>query len=603
LDSAAKASNADPRPWLSGPALELYEHLEAIGHIERLKQMPHLGAAAWIHPHLTHTRWDYQALLLRLSARVAPSVFDGMGDFEIEGHRVGTAHDLLQCWAMLHYSGALWGTDATERLVLDALRASNRARRLFIEGMTTDDDKAYGEYVLRSYQFYNVHWALSTGFLHMLPEHRDAPGRPMWLALLRAYRDHARYGAAVIRMFGAQRRLRRLAYVYLDLTHAQLPVAMDLSAVERDLSTRPERLLSPEDNRLDVALDQVESYMELEVYLAPDVILAYRLLDLYARDQLVQDLSSATSPGELYAQLNAMRTRQAWPVVARVIEACKSGDHVHLHRTRRAQPASMTEDEFFAQLPGLQSRFQRAVGADALVQVYVGGPGSQQLIDFYVGREIAPADLARTLTAVCREIARPPARGPRPHGPRPGAASDASSPEPQPGEGPQVRELVASVLSLMLPGTARVRIEESPSHPASFVLVDRRHNAYARRLVERMLRTSPEGARHHELEVLQASLRAHPATGFRAVIANGFQVERKAENSPGEAEFDGAYLDVTADDVTLHLIEAKSAASSAVALRQLRRRLRRLGWLEGTQIAPIEGGAEAMIPVCRHCWR
>jgi hypothetical protein len=165
-----------------------------------------------------------------------------------------------------------------------------------------------------------------------------------------------------------------------------------------------------------------------------------------------------------------------------------------------------------------------------------------------------------------------------------------------------VRELVASVLSLMLPETARVRIKESASHPASFALVDRRHNAYARRLVERMLRTSPEGARHHELEVLQASLRAHPATGFRAVIANGFQVERKAEHSPGEAEFDGAYLDVTADDVTLHLIEAKSAASSAVALRQLRRRLRRLGWLEGTQIAPIEGGAEAMIPVCRHCW-
>jgi len=33
-------------------------------------------------------------------------------------------------------------------------------------------------------------------------------------------------------------------------------------------------------------------------------------------------------------------------------------------------------------------------------------------------------------------------------------------------------------------------------------------------------------------------------------------------------------------------------------VRQLRRRLRRLGWLEGAEIVPIEGGAEATVPVC-----
>ena len=171
-------SESDPRQWLSGVALDLYEHLEATGQVGRLKQIPQLGAVAWVHPEIKHTRWDYVELLLRLSTCVdrMPDLFAGMGEggLEIEGHGVGSPCELLQCWAMLQNIGHIWGTFATERLVLNALSVPGGARDLFMEGMTTEADRAFGEYVLGNYLLFKVNWALANGFLHALPERYDA---------------------------------------------------------------------------------------------------------------------------------------------------------------------------------------------------------------------------------------------------------------------------------------------------------------------------------------------------------------------------------------------------------------------------------------------
>jgi hypothetical protein len=132
----------------------------------------------------------------------------------------------------------------------------------------------------------------------------------------------------------------------------------------------------------------------------------------------------------------------------------------------------------------------------------------------------------------------------------------------------------------------------------AFLLLRPRDQDAARREIARLLEIFKDGPRRHEIQVLAASLARRPAEGFRAVMLGGFEIERHAENSPGDAQFDGAYLDVGADDVTLYLIEAKSTLDTQAAVRQLRRRLRRLGWLEGAEIVPIEGGAEATVPVC-----
>ena len=200
LGAVDAVSQGDPRAWLSGPALDLYEHLDALGEIDRLKQIPQLGAVAWVNPQVEQTRWDYVELVLRLAARIAPldSLFEDFGKVEIEGHTVGAGRDLLQCWAMLINYGHLWGSVATERLILDALAAPGKARDLFLEGLSTDADRAYARWVIDHCLVYKMDIPLATGFLHLLPDHREAPGRAMWLAMLRAFCEHGLYGHKII---------------------------------------------------------------------------------------------------------------------------------------------------------------------------------------------------------------------------------------------------------------------------------------------------------------------------------------------------------------------------------------------------------------------
>ena len=112
--------------------------------------------------------------------------------------------------------------------------------------------------------------------------------------------------------------------------------------------------------------------------------------------------------------------------------------------------------------------------------------------------------------------------------------------------------------------------------------------------MERLLPACRERARRRELEVLAASLLNRPVEGFRAVLLNGFRVEPKGRKSSG-AEFGGACIDVNADGATLRVLQAQSGAGSRAAVSRLRGQLRRLGWLEGSQVVATEGGAEAAV--------
>ena len=588
MEGAEAAAKRGAREWLRGPALDLYEHLEATGQIARLKQMPQLGAVTWVHPEIKHTRWDYVELLLRLATCVdrVESLSHDMGELEIEGHAVGTARDLLQCWAMLQNCGHLWGTFATERLVLDALVEPGRARDLFIRGMTTQADREFAEHVLGNYLLFKVNWALAVGFLHTLPQHQSPAGRPIWLAMLRAYRNFGGNDTRTRRLYLGQRRLRRLAYTHLDLVNAALPVVTDLDAFERGPADQLESFLSRRDDPFNAVLEHVRRYIPGEIYYAPDAVLVHRLLELHAGAEMKRELTAAASPQDLFAQLEAMKREEAWPVVRQVVKAFRRGDYVHLHRIGWPRPASMDKDSWHATVHPVQSQVERELGAGSLIQVNVPNDRTERWCDFYVRRDIKPADLARTLAVICDSMMRPPAAAER-------------FPAPQPCQGAQVRDLVSAVLSLMLRDSKRVRVKESSelAGASSFLLVHSRNDGYVQREIERLRLACTEDPRRHELDVLDTALLAEPARGFRAVMLGGFEVERRSENSPGDAEFDGAYIDVETSGARLHLVEAKSTLNSHAAMRQLRRRLRRLGWSEGSQVVSIEGGAEATVPL------
>jgi hypothetical protein len=68
--AADAGSRPDPRLWLSSAALELYDHLDALGEIERLKQMPRYAPVDPLQPQVkpTPTWWEFVQTMLRLAA-------------------------------------------------------------------------------------------------------------------------------------------------------------------------------------------------------------------------------------------------------------------------------------------------------------------------------------------------------------------------------------------------------------------------------------------------------------------------------------------------------------------------------------------------------
>jgi hypothetical protein len=243
---------------------------------------------------------------------------------------------------------------------------------------------------------------------------------------------------------------------------------------------------------------------------------------------------------------------------------------------------------FAAQTPRLQSRLTSQVAADALVHV-VAPNLTERFTDFYVRREIAPADLARTLTVICGQMTRPLGSGGR-------------SAAPRPVRGPQVRGLLSGLLSLMLRETGHVRVKEylDLGGDDSFVFVRERDEAHVRREIEQAQRRATDDSRRSALQALGASLRARPAGRCRAVMLNGFEVAFMPSRRRSAAEFQGAYMDLSPDCATLYLVEAESTGDGSDAVRRLRGALRRLGWLAGAQVTPLqsgESGAEAAVPV------
>ena len=581
-------ARGDPREWLSGPALELYEHLEAVGEVRLLKAMPHSGAVAWVHPEAEHARWHFVEMMLWLAARMAPldSLFEGFGKVEIEGHRVGAGRDLLQCWAMLNNGGHLWGLFATERLVMDALAVPGAARDLFLQGLPTEVDRAYADWVIEHYLVHKFATVLATGFINNLPEHRQAPGRGAWLAMLRAFGEPGLHSEKVMQLWRAYGQLANLVQLYLSLAHAHLPVSLDLAAIERDPAHYLGDLLGPPTAPLQALLDNLSRYVPLDIYLAPEVMLAARLLQEAAGPRVRQDLNDAESPQDLFGRVHALRTAAAWPVVDEVLRAMERREYVHWHRVHRRRPEAMEAQDFAAQTPRLQSQLGGRVGADTLIHV-AGDVVAEQFVDFLVRPSIGAADLARTVTVICEMITTPP-------------APPDEQPAPRPRRGPQVRALVTSLLLLLLKTTLMpVRESLELQNDASFLLVDGRNADYVHAALERVLAAGPGATRRRELEALSAALRATPVPDFRLVMLSGFEVRREPPRGEVLTEFDGAFLDVTPEALTLHVVEAESRLDSQATLSEVRDRLERLGWLGGARVAalPVARSVEAVIPV------
>jgi HD superfamily phosphohydrolase len=109
------------------PVKILYDFLDAIGEIDRLKNLDHLGIVREVIDGARHSRFDYIALIFALIDNWVQKVeeihaFSRVNvEPEPEQGKEVKGKDLIKCWALLFNIGHLDWTFYTERILLEVL--------------------------------------------------------------------------------------------------------------------------------------------------------------------------------------------------------------------------------------------------------------------------------------------------------------------------------------------------------------------------------------------------------------------------------------------------------------------------------------------------
>jgi hypothetical protein len=110
------------------PVKILYDFLDEVGEIDRLKNLDHLGIVREVIDGARHSRFDYIALIFALIDQWDQKV-DEIHAFsrvdvepEPEQGKEVKGKDLIKCWALLFNIGHLEWTFFTERILLEVLR-------------------------------------------------------------------------------------------------------------------------------------------------------------------------------------------------------------------------------------------------------------------------------------------------------------------------------------------------------------------------------------------------------------------------------------------------------------------------------------------------
>jgi HD superfamily phosphohydrolase len=121
----------------------LYDFLDEVGEIDRLKNLDHLGIVREVIDGARHSRFDYIALIFALIDQWDQKVYEihVFSEVEVEPEpeqrEEVKGKDLIKCWALLFNIGHLEWTFFTERILLEVLRE----RKLHTELIESIEDE------------------------------------------------------------------------------------------------------------------------------------------------------------------------------------------------------------------------------------------------------------------------------------------------------------------------------------------------------------------------------------------------------------------------------------------------------------------------------
>ncbi len=148
------------------PVKILYDFLDEVGEIDRLKNLDHLGDVREVIDGARHSRFDYIALIFALIDNWAQKVKEihacsrVVVKLEVGEKEKVRGRDLIKCWALLFNIGHLEWTFFTERILLEVLREKRLYTKL-IESIEDEEIRKKAKEIFEFSDYYHFYQILA----------------------------------------------------------------------------------------------------------------------------------------------------------------------------------------------------------------------------------------------------------------------------------------------------------------------------------------------------------------------------------------------------------------------------------------------------------
>jgi len=312
------------------PVKILYDFLDEVEEIDRLKNLDHLGDVREVIDGTRHSRFDYIALIFVLIDNWSQKVKEihlssevkVKPEIEKEEKIKVRGKDLIKCWALLLSIGHLDWTFPTKRILLEVLH-DKKLHTKFIEGIEDEEIKKKAKEILEFRDYNHLYQILAyLRFKCLYEKYRDKIDeiwfkRYEWMFkkyIVDDFSDKVKE-SKIIHFKNLYRNVRRIAFLLLDLFYT--PSGLNLSPVL--LFGNPELMLSIVFDEAEISntLKFLNRQLYKSVYLNEKVLAVHSLYYSPLKEELlrkVEDLKNGKNVcefiEEIYEGLNIQKIRK-----------------------------------------------------------------------------------------------------------------------------------------------------------------------------------------------------------------------------------------------------------------------------------------------------
>lgn len=270
--------------YLFEKAAELIDIFTEKGLIEKMKNTYQLGTMKYVYPGAHHTRYEYvftQLLLIsnlttykrNAERNVDISIGSNLKEYKEFGKVSGA--DVMQCLALLSNAGHMYDTFTASRILLKLLQKSKIENtnfyKIYKKNLPRQAISAFDE-ILNKSNYYKLHlfnmMHLIKGMIRKGKENCD-----LWIKLLLGLVDpHTIKNEATDRIFNLYKKVRKVAYLSVDMIYTPASVGMNLNRMIYSFPSYTDELFN-EDSTMNKAILQLEDMIHKQIYDSPRCIL------------------------------------------------------------------------------------------------------------------------------------------------------------------------------------------------------------------------------------------------------------------------------------------------------------------------------------------